>query len=237
MSKWATLGIEQSHDPEVIEAAFEHQLKFADPEASPERYQALVEAYESAMREAGAEPQERGFGVDSDSDSGDQSIRVPEPPSQDAEVQAGRVMTELEAVFANPGWREDLRRWRAQLESERAHKPGVTEVLRFNLFDFLSRQAVPGELPVSEDVLAYLDERLGWRQHRARLEEAFPQERIRLLLDGGADGVGSSHEGASPDTREAGDEGDSLMPKGFGVAVVGWIIAIIVLAMLFSGLR
>lgn len=233
MSKWATLGIEQSDDPEVIEAAFQHQLKFTDPEASPERYQALVEAYEAAMREAGVAPQEAGSGVDSDSESGDQSIRVSEPPSQDAEVQAGRVMTELEAVFANPGWREDLRRWRAQLESERAHKPGVTEVLRFNLFDFLSRQAAPDEPPVSEDVLAYLDERLGWRQHRSRMEEAFSQERVRLLLDGGVVGVDSPHEGVS---RDAGD-GDSLMPKGFGAAVVGWIIAIIILAMLFSGMR
>ena len=244
MSKWATLGIEQTHDPETIEAAFEHQLRFVDPDNSPERYQTLVQAYEAAMREAGASPQDRDFGVetgqgtDSGPEGSEEAVRMPEPPTQEAEIQAGRVMTELETVFSNPGWRDDLRRWRAQLEGERAHKPGVTEVLRFSLFDFLSRQARPGEPPVSDEVLAYLDERLGWRQHRRQLEEAFPRERVRLLLGGGG------HEASSPLDMEnpfpdagQGEGMGSLTPGGIGFALIGWVIAMIILTLLFSGMR
>lgn len=237
MSKWSTLGIEQTRDPEVIEAAYEHQLRFVDPESSPDRYQTLVQAYEAAMREAGAAPQDRDFGVESDADSG--TVQMPDPPSQQAEIEAGRVMTELETVFSSPGWRADLRRWRAQLESEKAHKPGVTEVLRFSLFDFLSRQARPGEPPVSEEVLAYLDERLGWRQHRGQLKQAFPEDRVRALLGGGG-----GHEAPSPldldDPSPGSGEGDgpsNPMPSGIGFALIGWVIAMIILTMLFSGMR
>jgi len=243
VNKWSTLGIEQTHDPEAIEAAFEHQLRFVDPDSTPERYQTLVQAYEAAMREAGAAPQARDFGVDVGNDGaasgkGVESVQMPEPASQEAEIQAGRVMTELETVFSNPGWRDDLRRWRAQLESERAHKPGVTEVLRFSLFDFLSRQARPGEPPVTEEVLAYLDERLGWHQHRAQLEQAFPQERVRLLLGGGPHSAESplDMEGPFPEAGETEGTGNP-MPNGFGFALIGWIIVMIVLTMLFSGMR
>lgn len=245
MSKWATLGIEQTHDPEVIEAAFEHQLRFVGPDTSPERYQTLVQAYEAAMRETGAAPLDRDFGVEtgpesdgSGAEGGEEAVRMPNPPTQEAEIEAGRVMTELETVFSNPGWRDDLRRWRAQLESERAHKPGVAEVLRFSLFDFLSRQARPGGLPVSEEVLVYLDERLGWRQHRGQLEQAFPPDRVRLLLGGGG------HEAASPLAMDspfpdAGDGGGTgnLTPGGIGFALIGWVIAMIILTLLFSGMR
>ena len=245
MSKWSTLGIEQTHDPEAIEAAFEHQLRFVDPDSTPERYQTLVQAYEAAMQEAGAEPQARDFGVDagnegvaSESESEAEPVQMPEPPSQEAEIQAGRVMTELETVFSNPGWRDDLRRWRAQLEGERAHKPGVTEVLRFSLFDFLSRQARPGEPPVTEEVLAYLDERLGWHQHRGQLEQAFPQDRVSLLLGGGPHSAESplDMEGPFPEAGESEGTGNP-MPNGFGMALIGWVIAMIILTMLFSGMR
>lgn len=232
MSMWSTLGIEKTHDPEAIEAAFEHQLQFIDADTSPERYQTLVQAYEAAMREAGAVPQDQEFGVE----AGKEPVPMPEPATEDAEIEAGRVMTELETVFSNPGWRDDLRRWRAQLEGERAHKPGVTEVLRFRVFDFLSRQGASDEAPVSEEVLAYLDERLGWRQHRRQLENTFPLERVRSLL--GGDG----HEADSPldmdnPFSDAGESVGNLAPGGFGFALIGWIIAMIILTMLFSGMR
>ncbi|MEQ6885918.1 hypothetical protein [Salicola sp. Rm-C-2C1-2] len=243
MSKWSTLGIEQTHDPESIEAAFEHQLKFVDPDAHPDRYQTLVHAYEAAMREAGADPQEQDYGTEvgnGEPASGDNgaSVGMPEPPSQETEIQAGRVMTELETVFSNPGWRDDLRRWRAQLESERAHKPGVTEVLRFKLFDFLSRQARPNEPPLTEDVMTYLDERLGWRQHRSQLEKAFSEDQVRLLLGGGTPGGESplDMETPFPATGEA-DGVNGQMPNGFGMALIGWIVVMIILTMLFSGMR
>lgn len=243
MSKWSTLGIEQTHDPEAIEAAFEHQLRVVDPDAHPDRYQTLVQAYENAMREAGADPQEQDYGTevgngDSAFGADGAAARRPDSPGQEAEIQAGRVMTELETVFSNPGWRDDLRRWRAQLESERAHKPGVTEVLRFSLFDFLLRQARPNEPPVTEDVMAYLDERLGWRHHRRQLEQAFSEDQVRLLLGGGAPGVESplDMEAPFPGTGEA-DGATGQMPKGFGMALVGWIVVMIILTMLFSGMR
>ncbi|MGM0449278.1 MAG: hypothetical protein ACQERE_00465 [Pseudomonadota bacterium] len=245
MSKWSTLGIEQTHDPEAIEAAFEHQLRFVDPDTNQERYQTLVQAYEAAMREAGAAPQDRDFGAEAGSGSddpspqgGEKAVRMPDPPTQEAEIDAGRVMTELETVFSNQGWRDDLRRWRAQLEGERAHKPGVTEVLRFNVFDFLSRQAGSDGPPVSEEVFSYLDERLGWRQHRDQLEQAFPPERVRALLGGGSHEAGSPLDMGEPLPDAGEGEGTgNLTTSGFGVALIGWIIAMIILTMLFSGMR
>jgi len=238
MSSWSKLGIERSRDPEVIERAYEHQLRFLDPESEPERYRALREAYESAMSEAGGEPQDEDFGLDEQ--PADAEVTMPEPPSQEAELKAGQVMTELETVFSNPGWRDDLRRWRAQLEGEKAHKPGVTEVLRFRVFEFLSRQVGPGGPPVSEEVLGYLEERLGWHRHRRQLEQAYSRERVSALLgdpEPEPSDVSSPLDlGPFPGTG-SGEDMPQGMPKGMGFALIGWVLILMVLTILFGGMR
>ena len=239
MNTWSTLGIDRTQDPEAIEDAYEYQLRFVDPDTDADAYRALRRAYEDAMREAGAAPQDEDFGADEEDASPDQ-VEMPPPPSQDAEIHAGQVMTELETVFSNPGWRDDIRRWRAQLEGEKAHKAGVTEVLRFRVFEFVSRQATSEDGVLPTDIMDYLDERLGWHANRRQLEKAFPQHRVDALL--GQD-TPSGHSasspldiGAFPDAGNGGDLPQGL-PKGIGFALIGWVVLLMILTMLFGEMR
>lgn len=239
MNIWSTLGIEQTRDPEAIEQAYEHQLRFVDPEADPESYRTLRRAYEGAMQEAGAAPQDEDFGTEQEQGA-PETVEMPPPPSQEAEIHAGQVMTELETVFSNPGWRDDIRRWRAQLEGEKAHKDGVTEVLRFRVFEFLSRQAASEGPVLPSDIMDYLDERLGWHANRRQLEKAFPGERVAALL-GEAPGAGHSASspmdmGPFPDSGDGGDVPQGL-PKGIGFALIGWVVFLMILTILFGELR
>lgn len=239
MSIWSTLGIDRTGDPEAIEQAYEYQLRFVDPDTDPDAYRALRRAYEGAMQEAGAAPQDEDFGADQDEDS-PETVEMPPPPSQEAEIHAGQVMTELETVFSNPGWRDDLRRWRAQLEGERAHKAGVTDVLRFRVFEFLSRQATSEGPVLPSEIMDYLDERLGWHANRRQLEKAFPRERVEALL-GEAQAPG--HSAASPldmgPFPDAGNGGDAPqgLPKGIGFALIGWVVFLMILTILFGQMR
>ncbi len=231
MSIWATLGMSPSTNPEDIEQAFEQQLRFVDPRKQPERYRELRAAYEQAMLEAGAEPLDEDFGPDlADPDH----VEMPGRATPEAEMYAGQVMTELESVYANPSWRGDLKRWRAQLEGERAHKDGVTEVLRFSLFDFVSRQAHPGDVGINAEVLRYLDKRLGWSRHRKQLTKAFPEDRVRMVL--GDPRPEEANIGPFSDSGAGGVEGEMQgAPRGLGLALIGWVIFLMLLTILFGG--
>ncbi|MGS4811068.1 J domain-containing protein [Streptococcus sp. Z554] len=52
MNKWETLGIEPTHDIKVIRKRYSELVKLYHPEDQPEIYQQIVEAYQSALREA-----------------------------------------------------------------------------------------------------------------------------------------------------------------------------------------
>ncbi|TDT38564.1 hypothetical protein DES49_2541 [Halospina denitrificans] len=239
MNTWSILGIDRTQDPEAIESAYEYQLRFVDPDTDPDAYRALRRAYENAMQEAGAAPQDEDFGAEEE-DASPETVEMPPPPSQEAEIHAGQVMTELETVFSNPGWRDDIRRWRAQLEGEKAHKSGVTEVLRFRVFEFLSRQATSEDGVLHSDIMEYLDERLGWHANRRQLEKAFPQNRVDAIL---GEATPSGHSASSPldigpfpDSGNGGDLPQGL-PKGIGFALIGWVVILMILTILFGGMR
>ena len=52
MNKWEILGIEPTHDIKVIRKRYSELVKLYHPEDQPEIYQQIVEAYQSALREA-----------------------------------------------------------------------------------------------------------------------------------------------------------------------------------------
>jgi len=238
MRTWEVLGIAPTEDQREIEAAFEQQLKFVDPEQDPESWHQLREAYEDALQQArlGAPSARELMSDDPDMAPEIADTSMPEPASPEAELRAGQVMTELESIFTNPAWRNDMQRWRAQLESERAHKPGVTEVLRFSVFDFLMRQSSPGQPAVSEDILGYLDQRLGWSEHKGQLLQRFSASQVSVLMGDASAGTGQSHAAASPlDMPQQGDQSEvPSAPKGLGIALVGWVIALMILTIIFS---
>lgn len=52
MNKWEILGIEPTHDVKAIRKRYSELVKLYHPEDQPEIYQQIVEAYQSALREA-----------------------------------------------------------------------------------------------------------------------------------------------------------------------------------------
>ena len=52
MDKWEILGIEPTHDVKAIRKRYSELVKLYHPEDQPEIYQQIVEAYQSALREA-----------------------------------------------------------------------------------------------------------------------------------------------------------------------------------------
>lgn len=54
MNKWEILGIEPTHDVKAIRKRYSELVKLYHPEDQPEIYQQIVEAYQSALREARA---------------------------------------------------------------------------------------------------------------------------------------------------------------------------------------
>ena len=141
-------------------------------------------------------------------------------------------MTDMESLYGHTGWRDDLQRWRALLESERATREGVTELLRYRVFDFLQRQIHGDAPPVSPEVLAYLAERLEWYRHRDMLEANFGSRRVAILLGEPA----SAHHGVREEVMM---ESDAAMGgaagKGMGMALMVWVILMVVLTLLFGG--
>ena len=52
MNKWEILGIKPTHDVKTIRKRYSELVKLYHPEDQPEIYQQIVEAYQSALREA-----------------------------------------------------------------------------------------------------------------------------------------------------------------------------------------
>ena len=52
MNKWEILGMEPTHDVKTIRGRYSELVKLYHPEDHPEIYQQIVEAYQSALREA-----------------------------------------------------------------------------------------------------------------------------------------------------------------------------------------
>lgn len=233
MGIWEILGIAPTRDRRAIEQAYAQQRRFADPQLDPESWQRLQQAYKEALQEAAGEPQQQPPTEEAAAEA------VSPPPAEnvspEAEMKAGQVMTELEALYSNPGWRNDIQRWRAQLEGERAHKEGVTTVLRRSLLDFLARQAQSGEPVVSQELMSYLSERLEWPRYRAQLEQQLGEAPVSRVL--GAPESGQPQPQA--DQALAGAEAEDQPPvsaQGFGMALIGWMVALMILSMVFGEL-
>ena len=52
MNKWEILGMEPTHDVKAIRKRYSDLVRLYHPEDQPEIYQQIVEAYQSALREA-----------------------------------------------------------------------------------------------------------------------------------------------------------------------------------------
>lgn len=222
MGIWEILGIAPTRDRSAIEEAYAQQCKFCDPQADPQNWRRLQEAYSKAMDHAGGA--EAGAEEMPLSAKAEPSPVVQDPVSPEAEIAAGKIMAELETLYSNPGWRSDLQRWRAQLESERAYQEGVTALLRFQLFDFLSRQPEQEEPVLEPRVVDYLEHRLDWEA----LVQRFGEHRVHKVLGAPASSTGE------PGVQEAGPE--QAIPGGLGIALIGWVVALMILTIVFGEL-
>lgn len=226
MGIWEILGIAPTRDRSAIEEAYAQQRKFCDPQTDLQNWQRLQEAYSKALDHAG--------GAVAKAEGVPPSAQAEPPPSvqdhtsPETEIAAGKIMAELETLYSNPGWRPDLQRWRAQLESERAHQEGVTALLRFQLFDFLSRQPEQEEPLLEPRVVDYLEQRLDWQGHWEALVQRFGEHRVHKVLGAPASSPGE------PGVQEAGPE--QAIPGGLGIALIGWVVALMILTIVFGEL-
>jgi len=189
------------------------------------------------MQEAGAAPRMRTSGRKRKMPPG--QVEMPPPPSQEAEIHAGQVMTELETVFSNPGWRDDIR---AGAPSLKERRPTRRELPRFSGFVSLSFFLV--RLPrkmgscLRRSWITWMSgwggmptvgsskrpfHKTGWMRFWARPHH---QGTRRHPLD----------IGPFPDSGNGGDLPQGL-PKGIGFALIGWVVLLMILTILFGGMR
>lgn len=217
MSCWDILGIERTSDRATIDAAFERQRKFA----ADSEQESLSQAYGEALAEAGFERSpdrsEPTAAPVRPGAAGDGS----ELAARDQQI-ARETVIQVQALLNDSARSKDPQVWKAILREPPADDPAIRAYIGERLQSQVRPLAENGAFPV--DVCRFLDDWFGW-QTLTRVDP-------------------NMHLGGQTDpnqAREASDsnaDGRSEPPQmvNFWPAVVGWIVALAILAMIFSNL-
>ncbi|MCB2256147.1 DUF805 domain-containing protein [Pseudomonas chlororaphis] len=157
MSCWIRLGIEPTTDETLIRDAYRARLPEHHPETDPEGFQALRQAYESAIRLARDGEEE---------DEPEDEEHSPEP----CESPAQQTFIELDALLKDPARRFNLEAWQAFVKSLDRLPLGELDDMRWGLFRKMLEAG-----PFSHDGAGLLAARVGWE--RQLLELGFDQAR------------------------------------------------------------
>lgn len=151
MSCWIKLGIDPTTDETLIRNAYRARLPEHHPETDPEGFQALRQAYESALRLVRDNEQEL-------------------EASQESEPAPAQAILDFDALLNDPTRRFNPDAWQAFIKALDQLPLGLLDDLRWELFQ---RTANAG--PLSYRCAGLLAQRMGW-EHQL-LELGFDQAR------------------------------------------------------------
>lgn len=220
MNCWEILGIDPTRDRDAIDRAYEQQKKFADGEE--------LERLHQAYREASGEPPQP---VQSEQAEAGQTLNPAEPgreqgpEPQETELTAEDQQVVREVVIQIKALLNDSRRaadaglWRAILTEPPADQTHIRDAVARALEPQVRPMAENGSFP--SPVVAFLGDWFGWHQ-----------------LSGAGGPVTEAH--TANETlerhREEVDDSPQTPVTNFWPAVIGWIVALGVLAVFFEGI-
>ncbi|KAA1173972.1 J domain-containing protein [Marinobacter salinexigens] len=215
MNCWETLGIEPTSDRRQIQQAYEQQLKFATGDDADK----LLQAYREATGEAPAAVPERTTSEPGASRPAPTESRVAEPgePLGANEGQVVReVVIQVKALLNDSRRSADAGIWEAILCEPPADKPAIRGEIARLLEPQVRPMAENGSL--AAPVAQFLGQWFDWPGLEAQPEP----EHFRNF----------------PEPEDAARAEDEQSPQmvNFWPAVIGWIVALAVLAMFFSGM-
>lgn len=206
MNCWEILGIDPTGDRTAIDRAYEQQKKFAADEE--------LDRLDQAYREASGES------------VGNQPDVAKQPqPRADAELTAQEQQVVREVVIQVKALLNDSRRaadegiWHAILAEPPADQPHLRTAIAHTLEPQVRPMADNGSFPIP--VLMFLGDWFGWQELQDAAQQAPETDPTEL----GPDAAESN-----PD-----EEGQPAMTS-FWPSVVGWIVALAVLAAVFDGM-
>lgn len=209
MNCWEILGIDPTRDRAAIDRAYEQQKKFAAGEE--------LERLQQAYLEASGQPPRPDSPTAPDSPPADVT---PDDSLTAQEQQVVReVAIQVKALLNDSRRAADEGIWRAILTEPPADQPHIRAAVAESLGQQVRPMARNGSFPPS--VVTFLADWFGWQE----LQEAGPPE--------------SSFEADvySGETVESPAENESQPPvTNFWPAVVGWVVALAVLATIFDNI-
>lgn len=210
MNCWEILGIDPTRDRAVIDRAYEQQKKFATGDELTRLHQAYREASGDQAETAEAE----------------QPSGVQPQSSTDVELTAEERQVVREVVIQIKALLNDSRRaadhgiWRAILAEPPADKPHIRTAVAQELESQVRPMAENGSLQAP--VVTFLADWFGWTElKRAGQQVRDPQQ---------------APDQRSETQEEAVDDNSSQPDTSFWPAVVGWIVALAVLAVFFDSI-
>ncbi|WP_404362914.1 J domain-containing protein [Marinobacter sp.] len=227
MNCWDVLGIDPTRDRHAIEQAFAQQEKFA----SGAEMEELEQAYGQALAEAGIEsprrqPSEReplpasvpeaNNGISGEDRAAGTSLEL---GSREHQI-ARETVLQVRALLNDSQRSRDLNIWRAILTEPPADQPGIRNAIGESLDRELRPMAENGSFP--PDVTLFLGDWFGW--------QGVSREAGRLAEE---ESAGVSEES---DAREEDLPPGKPQMVNFWPAILGWIVGLIILTSLFSGM-
>lgn len=215
MNCWETLGIEPTNDRRLIQQAYEQQLKFA----SGDEAEKLLQAYREATGEspsAPADPAAREPELSSPAPTGTPVAAQSEPLDANEGQIVREVVIQVKALLNDSHRSADAGIWKAILCEPPADKPPIRSEI--------ARQLEPQVRPMAENgsltapVAQFLGQWFDWSGLEAQPEP----ENLRNY----------------PEPEDASGSGEEQSPQmvNFWPAVIGWIVALAVLSLFFSGM-
>lgn len=213
MNCWEILGIDPTHDREAIDRAYEQQKKFAAGEE--------LERLQQAYREASGEPSEPARVEPQPLPRDRQDQDRPEAELTAEEQQVVReVVLQVKALLNDSRRTADDGIWKAILTEPPADQPHIRAAVADALEPQVRPMADNGSFP--SPVVAFLGDWFGWQE----------------LQDAGRHAPVQDFQEQTQEPREAAaDEEDTQQQvTNFWPAVVGWVVALAVLAAFFDSI-
>lgn len=212
MGCWDVLGIKPTRNGAAIREAYSQQAKFASGDEAEMLQRALTEA----LTEAGLEPEipaevtKTASQPAATSSAGDLSA---------ADHQVVReVILQVKALLNDPARMGDVAVWKAVLTEPPADQSPLRQEISSLIEGQLRPMAVQGSLPVQ--VSRFLGQWFGWAELEAAGERAEPGE----------------PDVYEPEELDPVSAAERESMKSFWPAVIGWIVALVVLTSLFSNM-